>query len=186
MLFRSDRIQVRVRHVIDDVRFTGEGATTGNAAAAQWTVVCGQGWLRFYATMAFPSGLYRVSDPTGQMSLSFGVLSRLVFLDRTGKDGLIGIELGAISVGLAGNASIPSFPPTLATIAGVGIGIPLGNAGQPTQASLNLHAWISREFRSDFNYFAVDDPGHTRPLQASHWALIFGPSISIGNVGTVL
>jgi hypothetical protein len=181
-----DRLQVRVYHVVDDARYLGEGVALGNAAAAQWTVICGQGRVRFYATMAFPSGLYRVTDPTGQLSLSFGVLSRLVFLDRTGKDGLIGIELGAISVGLAGNASIPSFPPTLATVAGVGVGIPLGNAGQPTQASLNLHAWVSREFRSDFQYFAADDPGRTRPLTASHWAFIFGPSISIGNVGTVL
>ena len=91
-----------------------------------------------------------------------------------------------ISVGLAGNASIPSLPPTLATVAGLGVGIPLGNAGQPTQAALNLHAWISREFRSDFNYFAPGDTAHAHPLQASHWAFIFGPSISIGNVGTVL
>jgi hypothetical protein len=47
-----------------------------------------------------------------------------------------------------------------------------------------LHAWGAYELRDDFQY-PVDPPNG--PLRiASHWSFLFGPSITIGNVGTNL
>jgi hypothetical protein len=42
--------------------------------------------------------------------------------------------------------------------------------------------WGAYEFRSEYWYTPAS--GGTR--KATHWSLLFGPSISIGNVGTNL
>ena len=183
-----DRINARVYQIADESRYQGGPELKTTGAALQWTVIMGTGRVRFYATAAFPTGLYRVTEPTGLLSLNFGVLSRLALLDHEGREGLIGIELGAIGVGLIGNGNFPNYPQTLATVAGLGISIPLGNAGQPTQASLNLHAWAAYEFRKEFQYYpsAVDATAGKNGRPAPHWAFVFGPSISIGNIGLVL
>jgi hypothetical protein len=41
--------------------------------------------------VAIPAGLYRINQPNGQLTLNFGVLSRLTWLDRHGKEGLLGL-----------------------------------------------------------------------------------------------
>jgi hypothetical protein len=142
-------------------------------------VVVGEGHLRFYATAAIPTGLFRMTAPSDVLTLNFGVLSRLTWLDRDGHEGLLGLEFGAMGIGLA---ATPGFPRTLAVLAGVGVGVPIGNRGEPSQASVNLHAWAAYELRHDFPL----DPLNVNGPQASHWSLLFGPSITFGNVGTNL
>ena len=67
-------------------------------------------------------------------------------------------------------------------IAGVGVSIPIGNRGEPTQASVNLHAWGAYELRDNYQYTPVGGTTYS----PGHWSLLFGPSITIGNVGTNL
>jgi hypothetical protein len=176
-----DRVTVRIAHVADDVRYVGSTETRTSLPAVQWTLVVGQGHLRFYATAAIPTGLFHITAPSGVLTLNFGALSRLTWLDREGHEGLVGLELGAMGVGLASTTGY-TFPPTLAVIAGVGVSIPIGNRGEPTQASVNLHAWGAYELRDSYQYAPI---GGT-PYTPSHWSLLFGPSITIGNVGTNL
>jgi hypothetical protein len=145
-----------------------------NLPAAQWSVIVGQGHLRFYATAAIPTGLFRITPPSDVLTLNFGALSRLTWLNREGQEGLLGLELGAMGIGLA---ATPDFPRTLAILGGLGVGVPIGNRGETSQASVNLHAWIAYELRKDF-------PPSGPP--ASHWSFLFGPSITIGNIGTNL
>jgi hypothetical protein len=177
-----DRFTVRVAHVVheevSEAHDGGAAALYANLAAAQWSIVIGQGHLRFYATAAFPTGLYRLTAPSDVLTLNFGALSRLVWLNREGQEGLIGLELGAMGIGLA---ATPGFPRTLAVLAGLGIGVPIGNRGDPSQASVNLHAWAAYELRDTYY---IDQATRTQP--ASHWSFLFGPSITIGNVGTNL
>ena len=54
---------------------------------------------------------------------------------------------------------------------GLGFSAPIANRSTATQASINLHAW----FEEDISHSAGDS-------QASRTAIIFGPSISIGNI----
>jgi hypothetical protein len=187
-----DRVAVRIAHVADDSRYVGARDTRTSLPAVQWTLVVGEGRLRFYATAAIPTGLFHITAPSGVLTLNFGVLSRVTWLDQEGHEGLLGVELGAMGVGLAAttvssttsttNTSV-TFPPTLAVLAGLGIGIPIGNRGEPTQASVNLHAWLAYELRSEYQY--PSGPQGTL-VTASHWSFLFGPSITIGNIGTNL
>ena len=59
--------------------------------------------------------------------------------------------------------------------------IPIGNRGEPTQAAVNLHAWVAYELRGEYTYTSGSSM-----ITASHWSLLFGPSITIGNIGTNL
>lgn len=172
-----DRITVRVAHVIDESRFMGNSDTVSSAPSVQWAVVVGEGRLRLYATTTIPTGLYRLTEPRGILTLNFGVMSRMTWLDETGHEGLFGFELGVMGVGLVKTESY-NFPPTLATLAGFGISIPLGNRGEPSQATVNLHAWGVYEFRGDIQC------SEGAPCPPNHrFAFYFGPSISVGNVG---
>jgi hypothetical protein len=171
-----DRVTVRVAHVADDVRYVGASEARTSLPSVEWTLVVGEGRFRFYATAAIPTGLFQTTAPRGVLTLNFGAISRLTWLDRDGHEGLFGLELGAMGIGLV-TTSGDSLPPTLAVIAGVGVSIPIGNRGEPTQASVNLHAWGAYEFRDSSNALTQG---------ASHWAFLFGPSISIGNIGTNL
>jgi hypothetical protein len=173
-----DRVTVRVAHVIDEAHDVGGSDLHVNLPAAQWAVVVGEGHLRFYATATIPTGLFRITAPSDVLTLNFGALSRLTWLDREGHEGLLGLEAGALGIGLA---ATPGFPRTLAVLAGIGVSVPIGNRGETTQASVNLHAWLAYELRADVH---VNSDG-TGPL-ASHLAFLFGPSITIGNVGTNL
>jgi hypothetical protein len=63
----------------------------------------------------------------------------------------------------------------VATVWGAGLSVPIANRSLATETSINLHAWgeyeISRALGSE--------PGNP-------FGFVFGPSISIGNVGTTL
>jgi hypothetical protein len=173
-----DRVTVRVSHVIDEAHDVGGAELQLNLPSAQWAVVVGQGRFRFYATAAIPTGLFRITPPSDVLTLNFGALSRLTWLDREGHEGLLGLEFGAMGIGLA---ATPGFPRTLAVLGGVGVSVPIGNRGETSQASVNLHAWGAYELRDQFQY-QVDPPNG--PFRtASHWSFLFGPSITIGNVG---
>jgi hypothetical protein len=177
-----DRLSLRVSHVIDEDHDVGGSDLHVNLPAAQWAVVAGQARLRFYATAAIPTGLYRITAPSDVLTLNFGALSRLTWLDREGHEGLVGLEAGALGIGLA---ATPGFPRTLAILGGVGVAVPIGNRGDTSQASVNLHAWIAYELRGPYVY-APDPNAPTATRVASHWSFLFGPSITIGNVGTDL
>lgn len=172
-----DRVSIRVSHVIDEAHDVGGSDLHINLPAAQWAVIAGQARLRFYATAAIPTGLFRITAPSDVLTLNFGALSRLTWLDKLGHEGLIGLEVGALGIGLA---ATPGFPRTLAILGGVGVAVPIGNRGELSQASVNLHAWIAYELRDPYPLDAAN-PGNTR--YASHWSFLFGPSITIGNVG---
>lgn len=174
-----DRLTVRVSHVVDEAHDIGGAEVNVNLPSAQWLVVVGQGHLRFYATAAIPTGLFRITAPSDVLTLNFGALSRLTWLDHEGHEGLLGLEFGAMGIGLA---ATPGFPRTLAVLAGIGVSIPIGNRGETSQASVNLHAWAAYELRSEL---PLDAKNPTGPV-ASHWSFLFGPSITIGNVGTNL
>ncbi len=176
-----DRVTIRIAHVADDARYVGGNETRTSLPAVQWSLIVGEGRLRFYATAAIPTGLFHITAPSGVLTLNFGALSRLTWLDQEGHEGLVGLELGAMGVGLASTTGT-AFPPTLAVIGGAGIAIPIGNRGEPSQAAVNLHAWIAYELRPDYTYM----PTPTTTLTASHWSFLFGPSITIGNIGTNL
>ncbi len=177
-----DRVTVRVAHVADDVRYVGSTETRTSLPAAQWTLVVGEGRFRFYATAAIPTGLFHITAPSGVLFLNFGALSRLTWLDREGHEGLVGLELGAMGIGFASTIAGVNFPPTLAVIAGVGVSIPIGNRGEASQASVNLHAWGAYELRDDYQVTPINAPA----FSPSHWSILFGPSITIGNIGTNL
>jgi len=174
-----DRFTVRVSHIIDEAHDVGGSDLHVNLPSAQWAVVVGQGHLRFYATAAIPTGLFRITAPSDVLTLNFGALSRLTWLRDDGQEGLLGLELGAMGIGLA---ATPGFPRTLAVLGGLGLGVPIGNRGETSQASVNLHAWIAYELRNEY----PRDPTNVAGPAASHWSFLFGPSITFGNVGTNL
>ena len=168
-----DRISVRVSHAPDETHYLGALEILG-APSVQWTVILGKGRVRLYATTAIPTGLYRFSDPghSGVLSLNFGIISRLTWLDTEGKEGLLGLESGIMAFGLTGATGPAGETLTqVGAVLGIGLSIPIANASSPTQASINLHGWVEQRLTGS------DDSSNPR-------AIIFGPSISIGNVGT--
>jgi hypothetical protein len=179
-----DSISIRVTHIIDESQYV-TGAIRTEIPSAQWTIVTESADLKFYATATIPASLYRFShDPhdlgSGPLALNFGVLSRLTWLDSRGNEGLFGLEAGVMGMGLS-----TENERHLALVGGMGISIPLGNLNQPTQASVNIHAWIAyRIGKREENW--TDSNGNTEPVTLSHWAFVFGPSITIGNIGTFL
>ncbi|HVW24850.1 MAG TPA: hypothetical protein VHC69_05740 [Polyangiaceae bacterium] len=181
-----DHINVRVTHVIDESQYMTPGGRA-EIPSSQWTVVTENTNFKFYLTAAIPTSLYRFSkDPqdlgSGPLALNFGVLSRLTWLDNEGHEGLVGLETGVMGMGLATDKDRQ-----LALVAGLGIGVPLGNVNQPTQASVNIHAWFAYTVG---NRTAIEyDPVTNVPLatvKLNPWGFVFGPSITIGNVGTFL
>jgi hypothetical protein len=174
-----DRLTVRVSHIVDEAHDVGGADLHVNLPSAQWAVVAGEGHVRFYATAAIPTGLFRITAPSDVLTLNFGALSRLTWLDAEGHEGILGLELGAMGIGLA---ATPGFPRTLAVLGGLGLAVPIGNRGETTQASVNLHAWIAYELRAE----TPRDPTNPIGPAASHWSFLFGPSITFGNVGVNL
>jgi hypothetical protein len=175
-----DRVVVRLSHVLDESRYALSPTGRQGLPSVQWPLVVEGGRLRLYATAAIPAGLYRMNKPTGQLTLNFGVLSRITWLNDQGKEGLLGAELGLMGMGLIQRPGAIDYPPTLGAVAGAGIRVSLG-AG----AAVGVHVWAAYEFRDDFDYFP--DPGNQSDRRrARKLAFIFGPSISIGNVGANL
>jgi hypothetical protein len=181
-----DQILVRISHVLDETRYALSPTSRSGLPSVQWTARVEGGNFRLYATAAIPAGLYRMNEPTGQLTLNFGVLSRVTYLDDRGKESLLGAEIGLMGMGLIQRPGSTEYPPTLGAIAGLGIRVPLGDGG----AAVGVHVWGVYEFREKLSYVkdergrAVTCPKGAACETASRFALIFGPSISIGNVGT--
>ncbi len=178
-----DRIVVRLSHVVDETRYVLSPVARQAPPSAQWSVTVEGGWARLYVTVAVPAGLYRMNEPAGQLTLNFGVLGRLTSLDKNGKEGLLGLETGLMGVGLIPQraaAGTDPFPRTLAAVMGVGVRVNLGGG-----AAVGVHLWGAYEFRDSYEY-APDPKVKDVTKFATRWSLIFGPSISIGNVGTNL
>jgi hypothetical protein len=173
-----DRILVRLSHAADEAHYVGALEIQTGAPEVKWTAIMGTGRARLYATTAIPTGLYRFGDDehSGVLSLNFGVISRLTWLSRDGHEGFLGLEAGIMAIGLANDTSTSGESLTqVGAVAGLGLSVPIANRSTPTQASINLHAW-----------FEVDISHHGEGNEASRTSIIFGPSISIGNIGTNL
>jgi len=173
-----DRILVRLSHAADEAHYVGALEIQTGAPEVKWTAIMGTGRARLYATTAIPTGLYRFGDDahSGVLSLNFGVISRLTWLSRDGHEGFLGLEAGIMAIGLANDTSTTGQSLTeIGAVAGLGLSVPIANRSTPTQASINLHAW-----------YEVDISHHGGESQGSRTSIIFGPSISIGNIGTNL
>lgn len=173
-----DRVLVRLSHAADEAHYVGALEIQTGAPEVKWTAIMGTGHARLYATTAIPTGLYRFGDAahSGVLSLNFGIVSRLTWLSAEGHEGFLGLEGGIMAIGLTNDKSDTGQSLTqIGVVAGIGLSVPIANRSTPTQASINLHAW----FEESISHRAGDS-------QASRTAIIFGPSISIGNIGTNL
>ncbi len=180
-----DRITVQVTHVTEDQQYIQKGARRVEIPAATWTIVVENTRWRFYARVTIPVQLYRFSSDangsgTGPLSLNFGVLTRFTWVPRDGAEGFLGRESGGIGMGLASTNTRQ-----LNLVGGIGIGVPLGNVGQPTQASINIHAWVAYRLGDEYapRLDARGVPVGDERIALKPWAFIFGPSITFGNVG---
>lgn len=172
-----DRVIVRLSHAADEQHYVGGLEIQTGAPEVKWSAVMGTGRARLYATTAIPTGLYRFGDAahSGVLSLNFGIVSRLTWLSAEGREGFLGLEAGVMAIGLTNDKSGTGASLTqVGIVGGLGVSVPIANRSTPTQASINLHAWLER----DITRSSGDG--------ASHTSVIFGPSISIGNVGTNL
>jgi hypothetical protein len=168
---RFDRYTVRLSQEDDADR-------DDELPSAQWTVVTGRGRARVYATSAIPTGLYRVADHdhSGILTLNFGVLARATWLDSLGREGILCLEAGALTVGLANDTSASGKSLTqIATVGGLGLSVPIANRALAAETSVNLHAWVEFEPSRAFG----SGTGNA-------WAFVFGPSITVGNLGADL
>lgn len=166
-----DRVTVRVTS-------TNDSADDGSQEepSVQWSIIFGTEHWRLYGTTAIPTGLYRVSDKqhSGILSLNFGVIMRATWLDTQGHEGFLGLEGGMLAEGLANDTSSSGQSLTqVATVAGLGLSVPIANRSLATETSINLHAWFEYEVSRDIG----GENGN--PI-----GFVFGPSISIGNIGT--
>jgi hypothetical protein len=175
VLGQFDRATVRVTHT------AGEDSADGHEEpSVQWSIVFGTGHWRLYGTTAIPTGLYRFSDHdhSGLLSLSLGVLLRATWLDSEGHEGFLGLEGGVMAVGLPNDTVVGSGASLtqVATVSGLGLSIPIANRSLATETSINLHAWFEYEVSRAVAGSALE--------HGSPFGFVFGPSISIGNVGT--
>ena len=175
-----DQIEVRLSHFADETRYVMDTSGKQSPPSVQWTATIEGGHVRLYVSLNVPAGLYRINEPAASMTLNFGVLGRLTWLNRHGKEGLLGLETGVLGASLIPqqyNNTLP-FPPTLVTLFGTGLRVEIGQG-----AAVGVHLWGAYEFRSAYEY--TPSSGGS-PRNATHWSLLFGPSISIGNIGTNL
>jgi len=63
----------------------------------------------------------------------------------------------------------------MATSAGLGLSVPIANRALAAETAVNLHAWIELEPSRAFGAGS-----------GSAWAFVFGPSITVGNLGADL
>ncbi len=177
-----DRVVVRLSHVADEAHYLGGSDIITGAPAVQWALLFGEGHVRLYATTAIPTGLYRFGNAAGSgvLSLSLAVITRLTWLDSEGHEGLLGLEGGIMAFGFT-NSQAQALT-EVGVVAGVGLSIPLAGAGSPTQASINLHAWVEQRISAPTT--GVATATMPTPENASARAVIVGPSISFGNIGT--
>ncbi|MFP2925850.1 hypothetical protein ACLESO_11650 [Pyxidicoccus sp. 3LG] len=175
-LGQYDRILVQVSHVADESRYALSATDRTGLPSAQWTALISGGLFRLYTTATIPAGLYRATEPAGQLTVNFGLVSRLALLNNEGQERLLGIELGLMGMGLVPQSGDIQFPPTLAIVAGLGLRVPIGPG-----AAVGAQAWVAREFRDEIK--RRDPMGADIVVPSSKWSFIFGPSISVGNVG---
>ncbi len=157
-----------------------ESETIGGLTGQEVTLIFGDARLRLYGSATIPTGLYRLTSgpDAGVIAFSAGALLRLAMLDREGREFPIDLESGLFGTNLAQPSPAPGVPGSsanLSIVAGLGLTVPILNANQPTQASVGIHAW--------FEYVPT-----LQPIPAEHYAqqfsFIFGPSVSIGDIGT--
>jgi hypothetical protein len=175
-----DEVTVRLSHVVDETRYVLGPTAKQAPPSAQWSAIVEGGRARLHVSLSIPAGLYRINEPAASMTLNFGVLARITWLTRQGKEGLLGLETGVLGASLIPQEynNNPAFPPTLVTLLGAGLRVEVGQG-----AAVGVHLWGAYEFRSEYSF---TPEGDTSPRKASHWSLLFGPSISIGNFGTNL
>jgi hypothetical protein len=178
-----DRVVVRLSHLADEAHYLGASDIVTGTPTLQWSIVFGTGHVRLYATTAIPTGLYRFGNSTGSgiLSLSLAVITRLTWLDTDGHEGLLGLESGIMAFGFT-NSEAQSLT-EVGVVAGIGLSIPIAGAGSPTQASINLHAWLEQRITQPATP-ATPIMGAAALPRSSSQAVIVGPSISFGNVGT--
>jgi hypothetical protein len=156
------------------VRLSREGV---GAAQLQWSVVFGTSRLRLFATTSFPSGLFRVADEghSGILTLNAGAIARLVWLSRDGHESPLGLEGGVMWVGIASDSDPRSATRgQIAAVIGAGLSVPIANQGHASQTSISLHGWFEYEVSRAFD------------KSGSPWGFVFGPALTIGDVGTNL
>lgn len=175
-----DQIEVRLSHVVDETRYVLDTSGKQEPPSVQWSAIIEGGHVRLYVSLNVPAGLYRINEPAASMTLNFGVLGRLTWLNRQGKEGLLGLETGVLGASLIPQQYLTTlpFPPTLVTLLGIGLRVEVGQG-----AAVGVHLWGAYEFRSAYAYTSSNGTAHA---DATHWSLLFGPSISIGNIGTNL
>lgn len=173
-----DRVIVRLSHAPDEAHYVGALEIPTGAPAVQWTMVLGTGRARLYAMTAIPTGLYRFGDDehSGLLSLNFGIVSRLTWLDSEGREGLLGLEAGVMAFGLTDSKSTTGRSLTqIGAVAGLGLSMPISSRSSAAAAAINLHGWLEMDITSQ-----------DEAQRDNRFAFIFGPSISIGNVGANL
>jgi hypothetical protein len=172
-----DHVTVSIAHDADESHYVGGSELHDGAPSVQYSFIAGTGHARIYATTAIPTGLYRVSDRphSGILTLNFGVIARFTWLDTEGHEGFLGLEAGVMGVGLANDSTANGSLTQVATVFGAGLSVPIANRSLATETSINLHAWGEYEISRDLG----GQPG-------SPFGFVFGPSISIGNIGANL
>ncbi|HEY5961565.1 MAG TPA: hypothetical protein VIV60_33630, partial [Polyangiaceae bacterium] len=178
-----DKLTVHVTHIVDEMQYLRDGSERLEIPAATYSVVFENTRMRFYATAAIPTSLFRFSSEAngagnGALTLNLGVLSRLTWVTREGSDGLFGAEAGIMGMGLSSQNTRQ-----LNLVAGFGMAVPLGNTRQISQAAINLHAWMAYRPGRDTTptYDALGNPSGF--VELSNWSFVFGPSVTFGNVG---
>ncbi len=156
------------------------GETIAGVTGQEVTLIFGNARIRLYGSATIPTGLYRLTSgpDAGVVAFSAGALLRLAMLDREGREFPFDLEMGLFGTNLAApppTAGVPAPSANLSIVTGFGLTVPILNANQPTQASVGIHAW--------FEYAPT-----LVPIPAQHYAqqfaFIFGPSVSIGDIGT--
>ncbi|MEO6418590.1 MAG: hypothetical protein ABIP39_04245 [Polyangiaceae bacterium] len=170
-----DRILVRAGLADDETHYAVAAPEKG-AAQVQWSIVTGTDHIRLYGTAAIPTGLFRVADSghSGILTLSVGALIRAVVLSKEGTEFPVGLEAGVMWLGIAGDTDpAASSRGAVALVVGPGISVPIANVSRVSQTSIGLHGWFEYEVSRTI-------------LSQSGRAIgfVFGPSISIGDIGT--
>lgn len=122
--------------------------------------------FRISATTALPTGLFRFSEKeiTGAVPVSAGALGRVLYIQASGREFPLGLEMGLFATNL-------SNTPDFSIVIGIGLNLPVLNQNTALQASFNLHAWA--------------EYAPTRlSRDLTPFAFLFGPSFSVGMLST--
>ncbi|NMB74555.1 MAG: hypothetical protein GYA21_05435 [Myxococcales bacterium] len=122
--------------------------------------------FRISATTALPTGLFRFSEKeiTGAVPVSAGALGRVLYIQASGREFPLGLEMGLFATNL-------SNTPDFSIVIGLGLNLPVLNQNTALQASFNLHAWA--------------EYAPTRlSRDLTPFAFLFGPSFSVGMIST--